>query len=111
MIYNMGILFQYIRKNPKSTKQTTGLLKVIWKTNVQTTLSLFWDYMVFKPVWLSKRIWCLILPFNDDRKIWRSVSSNGNEFGALLTDLPKAFDCIDHSVLLGRFYGYGVSHT
>ena len=93
----MRILFQYIRKNPKSTKQTTSFLKVILKTNVQTVMSLFWGYIIFKSVWLSKRIWCLILPFNDDRKIQRNDNSNGNEFGAVLTDLSTAFDCIDHS--------------
>ena len=35
---------------------------------------------------------------------------NVNESGALLTDLSKAFDCIDHSLLPAKTYGYGVSH-
>ena len=32
-----------------------------------------------------------------------------NKFDALLTDLSKAFDCINHPLLIARMYSYGVS--
>ena len=32
----------------------------------------------------------------------------GNEFGALLTDLSKPFDCIDHKLLIAKFFWYRV---
>ena len=36
---------------------------------------------------------------------------NGNEFEALLTDLTKAFGCIDHKLLIARLFLYEISPT
>ena len=33
----------------------------------------------------------------------------GNEFGALLTDISKAFEWIDHKLLIAKLFWYGVS--
>ena len=39
---------------------------------------------------------------------FKKFVDNGNEFGALLTDLSIAFDCIDHKLLVAKLFWYGV---
>ena len=40
---------------------------------------------------------------------WKSAVDNKRNFGALLTDLSKAFDCLPHDPLLGTLNAYGFS--
>ena len=40
---------------------------------------------------------------------FKEAIDTGNNFGALLTDLPKGFDCIDHFLLVAKLYWYRLS--
>ena len=40
---------------------------------------------------------------------WKKAVDNNKVFGALLTDLSKAFDCICHNLLVAKLNAYGLS--
>ena len=40
---------------------------------------------------------------------WKSAIDKGKLFGALSTDLPEAFDCLSHELLLAKLHAYGFS--
>ena len=40
---------------------------------------------------------------------WKSTVDNKGNFGAFLNDLPKAFDCLLHDLLLSKINSYGFS--
>ena len=42
-------------------------------------------------------------------KKFKEAIDTGNKFGALLTDLSKAFDWLDHSLLVAKLHWYGLS--
>ena len=40
---------------------------------------------------------------------WKRAVDSGQMFGALLTDLSRAFDCLDHELLIAKLNAYGFS--
>ena len=41
-------------------------------------------------------------------KIWKGAADNNKAFGALLTDLSKAFGCLSHDLVIVKLYAYGL---
>ena len=40
---------------------------------------------------------------------WKSAVDKGNLFGAIITDLSKAFNCLSHELLFAKLHVYGFS--
>ena len=40
---------------------------------------------------------------------WKNEIDKGKVFGALLTDLSKAFDCLSHELIIAKLNAYGFS--
>ena len=50
---------------------------------------------------------CLITLF----ETWKKYLDNKESFGALLTDLSKAFDCVNHELLIAKLHAYGLDNS
>ena len=55
----------------------------------------------------SSSRYCLLVMLEQ----FKESIDRANQFGALLTDLLKAFDCIDYKLLITKLYEYGVSSS
>ena len=42
---------------------------------------------------------------------WKKHIDNKESFGALLTDLSKAFDCVNHELLIAKLHAYGLDNS
>ena len=52
-------------------------------------------------MWIQKVFQCTTQPVVNAEK-WKLAVDNKKVFGALLTDISKAFDCLSHDLLIAK---------
>ena len=57
----------------------------------------------------NKTFWKTVISLFIKRPLKEEEIDKEDQFEALLIDFLKAFDCIDHKILIVKLYGYGVS--
>ena len=99
---------KYEKENYRPISILSNLSKVYEKL-MYNQLYEYFDNILF-PNQCAFRKWynaqhCLLVMI----KKFKEAIDMSNEFGALLTDLTKTFDCINHPLLIAKLYNYGVS--
>ena len=110
----MLILFQHVRKitNAKKKYRPVSILSNLSKNYENLMYKKLYEYFDnilfpsqrgFRKGYSAQH--CLLVMI----KKFKEAIDRGYEFGALLTDLSKAFDCINHPLLIAKLYNYEVS--
>ena len=104
------MLFPCNKANYRPVSIVTNISKIYEKL-LYNQLSKYFDSLLaanqcgFRKGFSSQ--YCLLVMLEK----FKEAIDRGNQFGALLTDLSKAFDCIDHKLLIAKLYEYGVSSS
>ena len=101
-----------VKKDDKTDKKNYRPISIllalskIYQRLIDNQMYLYFDKLFWKfqcDFWKGFHAqYCLITMI---KKWWRSVDGGG-QVDALLTDLSKAFDCIDHKLLIAKPYAY-----
>ena len=100
------------KTSPQKAQKTITNLSVFYQIFLWYTRSLclenvwiFWIIFIKILVWILEEIQCPTLSLEKGK----SPIDNWKTFGALLTDLSKAFGCLSHDILTAKLIAYGLS--
>ena len=105
-------VFKKGSKNAKHNYRPINILKNISKVYEKVMFKQIGDFMEnffakfqcgFRKGYSAQQ--CLIALIEK----WKSATDKGKSFGALLTDLSKAFDCLPYELIIAKLHAYGFS--
>ena len=94
-------------KNNYRPVSTLLILSKLFETLISKQLSEFFEIILSKFQYGFRKSYaaqhCLLMML----ETWKEATDNNKAFGALLTDLSKAFDCLSHDLLIVKLHAYG----
>ena len=103
------------KKGPKTSKDNYRPVSILSNISKIYERSMFKQISAYSELILSKfqcgfrkEFSAQLCPLAELEK-WKSAVDNKRNFGALLTDLSKAFYCLPHDLLLAKLNAYGFS--
>ena len=107
---NATAVYKKKSKNSRDNYTPVSILSNIYKIYeicIYDQIQLFFDSLLCKYQCRFRRGYiaqhCMITLI----KKWNKSVDNGGAFGALLTDLSKAFDCLPRELLISKLLAYG----
>ena len=104
-------VFKENSRNDKENYRPVSILPNISKIYERCLYKQLYDYfdVIFSRnqcgFWKGFSVVNCLLPMIEK---WRESLDQGGAYGALLTDLSKAFDCLPHELIIAKLYAYGV---
>ena len=103
----------YIKKGRKDNKENYRLVSILPTLSKILERILFEQISVYFDKFLSDQQCGFRKGYSTQHCLlnllekWKNSVDKGKVFGALLTDLSKAFDCLDHELLTAKLNAYG----
>ena len=102
------------KKNPRNDKENYRPVNIppniskIYERCFYTQLYGYFDVIISQNQCGFRKVFSVVNSLLPMIEKWRESLDHGGAYGALLTDLSKAFDCLPHELIIAKLDAYGV---